>query len=90
MNEWKREYKELDKLEKRDLLKERYSKGNWSLLENVKDFKKEDFNKILPELSKPKEIYSFLLECSKEAISDSRHYVKIMIDYLNLDTKNRD
>lgn len=90
MNEWKRPFKKMDKLEKRDELKRMYRLGNWKVLENVNEMKKEDFANILPGLKLAKEIRSFLFECAHENIDDSVHYVKIMNHYLGLDTRNNE
>lgn len=90
LNEWKRPLKELDKLERRNELKRMYQLGDWKLLEGIDNFEKDDFSQVLFGLKSAREIHDFLFECSKENISDSRHYLKIMINYLNLDTRNKE
>ena len=92
---WKKEIKSMDRLEKRNYLKEIFAIGHWEFLRDCsEDLKDEELTDCLSEIYGPgnilapnkKELKDLLLECAKENISNSKELIKKLNKLLGLDS----
>lgn len=92
---WKKEIKSMDRLEKRNYLKEIFAIGHWEYLRDCRDdLEDEDLLDCLSEIYGPgnilapnkKELKDLLLECAKENISNSKELIKKLNKLLGLDS----
>lgn len=92
---WKKEIKSMDRLEKRNYLKEIFAIGHWEYLRDCRDdLEGEDLLDCLSEIygsgnilaPNKKELKDLLLECAKENISNSKELIKKLNKLLGLDS----